>query len=137
MVESAIVLAVVLVILFAFLDLGLATLNSNNLKDAAQQVIRAAIVRGTNASPESAVWGPEMYSGTAAGGDDIAVQAASTLINMPKNQVTVLVEWLDGGVDDGDRVRATLTYSHPLIASQLFGYPSLKLKAVSTARIVN
>lgn len=137
MVESAVVISVVLLILFALLDLGLATLNSNNLKDAAQQVTRAAMVRGSGASAISDVWGPATYSGTAAAGDEIAMQAAATLINIPKDKVNITVEWLDGGCDDGNRVRATLTYQHLLIAPQLFGYSSVKLTAVSTVRIVN
>ena len=137
MVESAVVLSVLLVVLFGLLDLGLGVLNCNNLKGVAQQVWRAAIVRGKDASGQLTVWGPTTYQGTAASTDEIGVQAGKMLVMMKGNQVNVRVDWLDGGNSDGNRVRVTVTYSHTLLAPSLFGMTSIPLKAVSTQPIVN
>jgi Flp pilus assembly protein TadG len=136
-VESAVILSALLLILFGLLDFGLMALNVNNLADAAQQVARRAIVRGKNAASNFSVWGPTTYSGTAASGDEIASQAASSLVIMPRANVKITVEWPDGGCNEGQRVRATLTYLHPLVVPSLFGFPSRHLTAVSTMRIAN
>lgn len=137
MVESAIVLMVFLFIMFGVFDLGMAALNSNNLKDIAQQITRAAVVRGSDASGSLTVWGPNAYSGNAALNDEIAQTAATSVLIMPLAQVKIVVEWPDGDCGDYDRVRATVSYTHPLITSGLFGYSSLPLKAVSTQRIAH
>ena len=136
-VETAIVLMVFMFILFGVFDLGMATLNSNNLKDVAQQITRAAIVRGSDASGTLTVWGASTYTGNASLSDEIAQKAAAAVLIMPLDKVKIVVEWPDGDCDNYDRVRATLTYSHPLIASGLFGYTTLSLKAISTQRIAH
>jgi hypothetical protein len=135
-VESAVVLSILLLILFCLFDLGLAVLNSNNLADAAQQLTRRAIVRGQSAAPNYAVWGPATYNGTAASGDEIAGHVAANILVMPCDQVQIKIEWLDGGCDEGDRVRAKITYLQPFMTPALLGIPSRQLTAVSTARIV-
>lgn len=135
LVETAVVLSVWLILLFGLLDLGLAVLNANDLADAAQQVSRSAVVRGSDSSPYFTAWGPASYGGTAASGDDIAAQVANVVTLMPRSKVNILVEWLDGDNDEGDRVRTTLTYTHPLIVPKLFGFSSCQLTAVSTMRI--
>jgi Flp pilus assembly protein TadG len=136
-VEMAVVLSTFLLILFGLLDLGLVVLNYNNLRDAAQQVTRVAIVRGKDAAPQFAVWGPATYSGTAASGDEIASIVASSLIIMPNSQVQVQVQWPDGACAEGNQVRATLSYTHPLIAPSILGITSIQLTGVSTARIID
>ncbi|MFX8976598.1 TadE/TadG family type IV pilus assembly protein, partial [Acinetobacter baumannii] len=62
-VESAVVLSVFLLVLFGLIDLGLAVLNYNNLREAAQQLTRVAAVRGSNAAPQYTTWGPATYNG--------------------------------------------------------------------------
>lgn len=136
-VEAAIVLSVFLLVLFGLLDLGLAALNSNNLKDVAQQVSRTAIVRGKNSGPQYSPWGPATYSSTAASGGEIATEAATALVIAPPTKVNILVEWPDGDSDRGSRVRTTLTYTHPMIVPGLFGISSIPMQAVSTMHISN
>lgn len=134
LIESAVVLSVMLLVLFGVLDLGLAALHSNNLTDVAQQLTRAAVVRGKNATALTA-WGPATYHGTGASAGEIGTLTAASLQIIKKEKVSITVEWLDGGNDDGDRVRTTLNYLHPFIVPQLFGFSSCQLKAVSTMRV--
>jgi hypothetical protein len=124
-------------VLFGLLDLGLAVLNYNNLRDAAQQLTRVAAVRGSDAAPQFSVWGPATYNGTAASSDQIASVVSSALIIMPSSQVQIQVQWPNGDCAEGHQVQATLSYNHPLIAPSLFGISSIQLKGVSTATIID
>src|SRR3954470_9725930 len=66
MLECAIALPIMLLALFALLDLGLAATRYNALADAARQIARKAIIHGSLAPAEVGSWGPTQFTGTAA-----------------------------------------------------------------------
>src|SRR5258708_6921049 len=81
-VESAIVLGLLFMLLFAIFDLGLAAVRYNMLSGTARSIARQAIVRGAKAPPELSSWGPEGYAGNAADTAEMAHIAAPLLATM-------------------------------------------------------
>jgi len=134
-VEGAVVLSVMLILLFVILDLGLAVARYNILAATAREVARAAIVRGSLASPTAPEWGPAPYSGTAADGSEIAQAAAQYLAALPPSDVSVIVRWPDDGNREGDRVEVELRYFHAALPILGFG-SGFDLRAQSSMRIV-
>lgn len=137
MVESAIVLGVFLFIVFGMLDVGLAVLRNNTLSEAARKVAREAIVHGELASPERTVWGPQAYSATADDTSEMAQVLRSVLVAMKPADVSLHIEWLDGGNAVDQRVRVTVSYEHKPMIPFILGGASLDLSAASTMRIVH
>jgi hypothetical protein len=135
-VEGAVVLTVLLLLLFVILDLGLAVARYNILAATAREVARAAIVRGSLASPEAAPWGPATYTGTAADGSEIAQIAADWLAAIPPSDVAVTVRWPDAGNREGDHVEVELRYFHDALPMLDFG-SGFDLRARSSMRIVH
>jgi hypothetical protein len=136
-VEGAVLLTTLLLILFAMLDLGLATFRYNMLAAAARQVGRYAIVRGAEAGPELSVWGPATYSQTAADGSEIAIVAAAYLATMDKSDVQIEVTWPDGENQENDRVVVRLAYRHqPVVPLLKLGGP-MDLSAETTMQILH
>ncbi|NQV28384.1 MAG: pilus assembly protein [Rhodopirellula sp.] len=134
MVETAIVLSVFLLLILGTLDLGIATYRYNTLSQAARQGARQAIVHGKLAPPAMTAWGPATYTGTAGDGSVYAQAVSPMLVGFTLSNVTIKVEWPDGGNTLQQRVRYTVTT--PYQPAFFFGSTST-LSAVSTMPIAH
>jgi Flp pilus assembly protein TadG len=137
LVEGAFALPVVLLMLFALLDLGLATVRYNSLAEAARQIAREAIIHGSLSPQQSQAWGPDEYLGTAASADGIVQKAAGLLPTMRPEEVQVHVTWPDNGNSPRDQVRVEVTYRHDPLVPGLFAWGAIDLRSSALMRIVN
>lgn len=135
--ESAIVLSVLFVALFAMLDLGLAALRHNCLGAAAHRISREAATHGSLCSHVHSAFGPNQYSGTAAASDPLVQPLQGLLPTMQPELVSVSVTWPDGTNRPRDRVSAELTFTHQPLIPGLLPWGNLSLRAESTTQIVN
>lgn len=135
--ESAFVLPVVLLMLFALLDLGLAAVRYNALAEAARAVAREAIIHGSLAPDSVTEWGPGAYSGAASSDNDMARPAQSILPTMRLEDVAISVTWPDGDNSPRDRVRVLMAYQHVPLLPGLFVWGPIDLRAETLMRIVN
>jgi hypothetical protein len=134
-VESALVLTTLLILVFGILDLGIATYRYNLLAEAARRLSREAIVRGNDATPEILPWGPVPVTTTASDDSPTANFVRPLLAGFDLSQVTIEMEWLDGGNESDDRVRVKLGYLHDPAA--FLPLENIHLRAVSTMHIVH
>jgi Flp pilus assembly protein TadG len=134
-VEGAIVLSTLMLLLFVLLDLGLAVCRYNVLSATARNLARAAIVRGADAAPQLAAWGPNPYSGNAADSSAMATVAASWLATMNPGDVTMQLIWPDGDNQPNHRVTVQLGYNHQFLTSFLSLGNTVSLQAQSTMLI--
>jgi Flp pilus assembly protein TadG len=121
LVESAIVLGTFVVMMVGVLDLGLAVLRQNSLDAAARQVARAAVVRGAMAASDQVAWGPARYASRVSTSSEIANMARDALATIDPQDVSVVVDWPDGGNQPEQRVRVRLAYQHSSIIPMLYG----------------
>ncbi len=133
LVETAIVLSTFAVMMLGMLDLALAILQQNSLDAAARRVARDAIVRGEMAAT---AWGPASYRSPAAANTDIAGSAREPLIALDPRDVTVAVDWPDGGNQPEQRVRVRCRYRHESTFPLFFGR-SLDLSSECVMRIAH
>jgi len=136
-VEAAIVLPVLLLALFALLDLGLAAMQYNTLAEAARRIAREAVLHGSLASPAVGSWGPAQFSGTADDDDDVVQSVQGRLPTMPEELVNVQVTWPDNDNSPRDRVQVEISYVHEPLVPGLAVWGALNLRSVATMRIVN
>lgn len=137
MVEMSIILNVFLLIILGTLDLGLATYRYNTISQAARQGARQAIVHGSLAPPSMTRWGPSMYTGTAGDGSAYAQAVSPMLAGFLLDDVTIRVEWPDGGNRLQQRVRYTVTTDYRPILTSVFSSTSYTLSAASTMPIAH
>lgn len=137
MVECAIVLPVLLLALFALLDLGLATTRYNALSESARQIARSAIIHGSLAPPEVGTWGPTQFVGTANDSSTIVQSVHGLLPTMPATLVNIQVTWPDNDNGPRDRVRVQVSYTHHPLVPGLTGWGPIDLQSVATMHIVN
>jgi len=136
-VETAIILATLLLLVFATFDLGLAALRFNSLSYAARNIARNAIVHGALAAPEFSGWGPNAIDGNAGDGSEIAGAALTLLPTMNARDVHIHVDWPDGDNREDDQVRVQLNYSHVPFAPFLLLSGPINLQAECTMCIVH
>jgi Flp pilus assembly protein TadG len=137
MVECAIVLPVMLLALFAILDLGLAATRYNALAEAARQIARTAIIHGSLAPAEVGSWGPTQFVGTANDSSTIVQSVHGRLPTMPANLVNIQVTWQDNDNSPRDRVRVQVSYKHQPLVPGLTAWGPIDLQSVATMHIVN
>ena len=137
MVEMAIILSVYLLLILGTFDLGIATYRYNTISQAARQGARQAIVHGKLAPPAMAAWGPGTYNGTANDGSVFAQAVTPMLVGFQLNNVTIRVEWLDGGNDIQQRVRYTVTTTYRPILTTVFSSTGYTQSAASTMPIAH
>lgn len=137
MVEMAIILNVFMLLVLGILDLGLATYRYNTISQAARQGARQAIVHGSLAPPAMAAWGPTTYTGTAGDGSVYAQAVAPMLVGFVLDDVTIRVEWPDGGNSLQQRVRYTITTEYRPILTSFFSSSSNIQSAASTMPIAH
>ena len=137
MVETAIVLSVFLLLVIGGMDLALATYKYNTLSQAARQGARQAVVHGSLAAPAMTTWGPETYNGTANDGSQYAKAVSPMLVGFVLSNVTIKVEWIDGGNSIQQRVRYTVTMIYKPIVASFFNSATYTLSAASTMPIAH
>lgn len=135
--ECAIALPVMLLALFALLDLGLAATRYNALAEAARQIARQAILHGSPAPDAVGSWGPTQFVGTAADSSNIVQAVHGRLPTMSENLVNVQVTWPDHDNSPRDRVQVQVTYQHQPLVPGLTVWGPIDLQSVATMRIVN
>ena len=137
MVEGAIVMTVFLTLIFGMLDLSIAVARYNMLSQAARQVTREAIVRGSLAPPRRTAWGPGTFTGTAASEHEIAGIVRNSLPGVNPDDVTIVATWPDGGNAEMMRVRVALVLNHRLLMTWIFTDQRIPLTASSTMLVVH
>src|SRR5262245_1799051 len=110
--ECALVMPVLMLVLFAMLDLGLAAVRYNALADASRRIAREVILHGAVAPSSSGIWGPTSFSGTAASSSAIVASIQNTLPTMVRADVNVSVTWPDSDNSPRDPVRVEVSYVH-------------------------
>jgi Flp pilus assembly protein TadG len=123
MLETAIVAPLVLILLLAMMDLGLAVFANNTLAEAARAGTRYATVHGLRAVSPA---GPSSDNANV----EAAVRDYSPGI-LPARLV-VHSSWPDGNNAPGSRVTVTVTYTYNLGVSSLLGFRTLSLSSSST-----
>lgn len=137
-VETAIVLPVALLALFAILDLGLATLRYNTLAEAARRLARAASMRGEETPNEIGNnWGPEPIIATAADAIDPALTIRPLLPTMDPADVSIRMTWPDSRNDSRSKVRVELKYQHQPLVPGFNPWGAIQLESSSQMRIIN
>jgi hypothetical protein len=137
MLECAIALPIMLLALFALLDLGLAATRYNALAEAARQIARQAILHGSLAPVEVGSWGPTQFVGTAADSSNIVRTVHGRLPTMTENLVNIHVTWPDNHNSPRDRVQVQITYQHRPLVPGMTAWGPIDLRSVTTMRIVN
>lgn len=136
-VESAIMLSLLLWLLMAMLDLGLAVIQSNSLAESAQRICRRATIHGAESPPSAGVWGPGPFHSTAADTSPMLTGSRHSLPTISAEEVVVAITWLDGQNRPRDRVEVELTFLHQPLVPNLMPWGAIKLSAKSTMPIVN
>lgn len=135
--EAAITLPVLLLILFALLDLGLAATRYNALSEIARRIAREAIWHGSLAPSAINSWGPQEYVGAIGDGNEITTIAQNMTPTMNANDVSVRVTWPDSDNTPRDRVSVEVGYEHQPLVPAICPWGTLNLSASTTMRIVN
>lgn len=136
-VESAFVLPILLFMLFAFLDLGLAAIRQNALSDASRRIARQAIIHGGLNPNNATQWGPDPFMGTAATDSPVVATVKAAFPTMNMEDVEVQVSWPDGGNLPGDHVLVTVGYRHEVLVPGMLFWGSLDLTSYTSMQIVN
>lgn len=136
-VETAVVLPICLLALFAILDLGLATLRLNSLTEATHYVGRIATIRGSDAPSPLNALGPQPMEITAAQSQDLFPQLAERLPTMSPESVIVALQWPDLDNRAGQRVRVELRFRHDALLLGLTPWGDLDLKTSTVMTVIN
>ncbi len=137
LVETAIVLGVLLFMITGVLQLGISTLHSNVVSDAARRLAREACVHGTMAEPIRPMWGPVTVTGTAADGSSYASTIASVLPTISPGDVSYELIWLDGNSEPDSRVQARVVLSESPVIPFLDWLVPSEFSATSTRQITH
>ncbi|WP_166819651.1 TadE/TadG family type IV pilus assembly protein [Thalassoroseus pseudoceratinae] len=135
LVESAFVANVLFLTLFTMADLAIGVLHSNSLSESARRLARFVAVSGALSEPEQSALGPELYQGNAADDSVIGEQVRRTLTIPDLQNVSVQIEWSDGGNQVGDRIRVSLNYPYQSIIPALVSVDQINLSASSSTTI--
>jgi Flp pilus assembly protein TadG len=136
-VECAITLPVLLAVLFALLDLGIAATRYNALAEVSRRIARQVIIHGSEAPGASESWGPDEFAGTAADANDIVTVARGMTPTMLDEQVAVRVSWPVGDNSPRDPVEVEVRYLHQPLVPAFSVWGEIQLQAIATMRIVN
>jgi len=126
-----------LFILFAMLDLGVASVRYNALAEVSRRIARETILHGSLAPQAVGTWGPEAFEGTADDDSDLVAAAAIATTAMDDAQVNIRISWPDGDNSPRDRVRVEVDYQHQSLVPGLLPWGSFDLNSVTTMHIVN
>lgn len=135
--ECAVTLPVLLAVLFALLDLGVAATRYNALAEVSRRIARQVVIHGSQAPPPMDVWGPDEFVGTVAGNSEIVAAAKGMTPTMDDQKVTVRVSWLDDDNTTRDPVQVDVRYQHQPLVPAFSVWGPIELKSVATMRVVN
>ena len=138
LVEAAICLPVLLILILGMLDLGIRNFRHNTLSHAARQLARKTVVHGELAD-ELGPWGTGTWTGTAADTGPIPDAVRPYLSGLNPADVTITVEWPDGGHDvrAHDHVRVRLSAPYQPMMTFIFGSPTYDLTAESVMEVAH
>ena len=132
--EAMVVLGVLLTVVTAMVDLGVAIFRQHQLSYAARAVCRTASVHGSEAGVLGS-WGPATFGPVAASTTGSIPQASRPhLCSLKPGDVTVKLEWPDASNEPGSRVAVTLESSYQPALTWLFG-AKFQLRASSVMPI--
>lgn len=134
LVEAAIVLPVFLTLVLGLLDLAGAVYRHNLISEVARRGAREAMVLGGGAAPRRVPLGPQTWMGTAADPGDVGEAVRPLLAGIAPADVSLRLEWPDGGNAAPNRVRCTATTQYQGATFVLTGWP-ITLRATSTMAI--
>lgn len=137
LVESALTFPIVVLVLMALLDLGMAATRYNALAEVSRHIAREAIRHGSLAPDSEGTWGANRIQGSMDMDSEMVASARSKLLFMRADDVTIDVTWPDGGNAPGDRVRVEVTTWHLPLIPGLFAWGPLELRSATTMCIVN
>ena len=135
MVEAAIVLSVLLTLVFAMLDLGIAVFQRSSVAHVAREAARIASIHGDMAPPLLNQWGPTLYTQLASVDDEIINAIKPSLGALDPAKTTIKLEWPDGNATPESRICATVTSFHQPFLTFLFGSGTWTLSASTTVQI--
>ena len=144
-VETAIIFMLLMMLLFGIIEFGLLLLDKHILTNASREGARAGIVVGLDRSQASAFDGmteeniPDSWYQKLAKNEALDFCAAYLVSlgtsSSPPN-VSVSLDDVDGnGIDRGDILTVSLTYSYKFLIPSVFGLEQLQLDAVSTMQL--
>jgi hypothetical protein len=140
MVETAVTILLVLMLIFAMLDLGLAVFRHQMLSFAARRAVREVIVHGEYAD-KLGKWGPETVGGpgVSVSSLDHPIQALliSSLTGLNPAEVEVQIEWPEGNNKYRSPVRMSLSTTYTPMTTFILPNLSLPLTASSTMPIAH
>lgn len=137
MAECALTLPVLLLVLFALLDLGIAATRYNALAEVARRIARETILHGSSAPSDIGAWGTSEFNGTVGDASPIVVVARDMVPTMKAADVRVRVSWPDGDNSPRDRVQVHVQYDHVPLVPAICPWGTLPLESVATMHIVN
>jgi Flp pilus assembly protein TadG len=143
LVESAITIPVLLTLALGMIDLGFAVLQNHVIAEASRQGARIASVHGSLAPSgwNGGPWGTTAYSGSGNSTDTIpsTMSAAGLFVGLNASNVTVAVQWPDGGnsAQNGDPVQVTVSTTWTPLFSYIFGSTAYTLSATSMVPIAH
>lgn len=135
--ETAITLPVLLLMIFALLDLGLAAIRYNALSEVSRRIARDAIWHGSLAPSVTSSWGPEEFVGTVGDDSAIVMGARGMILTMNGSDVKVRVTWLDNDNSPRDRVQVNVAFEHRPLIPGICPWGTLDLRSSTTMYIVN
>lgn len=135
--ESALVLGCWTMVFAGIFDAGIATMRHNTVAHIARQATRMAIVRGSQAGPELAVWGPTTRTVNLADSSDISQALAPYVQGLHPSAFTLKLEWPDGNNDADSRVKATVSTAYQPIVAKAMGRGTIPMQAQSTMPIAH
>lgn len=136
LVETAAVLLTWMLLLLGTLDLGLVLFRQTLVHHVAAKAVRLAAVRGANASPQAAPWGPTTVEVTLDQSHPVANPLRHYTGGLAPAQFRIRMEWPDGGNQRDQRVIVRVTSSQTTCLTGLFpGDGSVPLQTTQMCRI--
>jgi Flp pilus assembly protein TadG len=146
-IEAALTLSLLVTLVLGMIDLGLWVARQQMLAHAARQIARQAVVHGALADKLGS-WGPATITTNGVAPSPynpndatsvIRQVAHNSLTDWKGSDVTVKVEWPDGGNDPRleHRVRVTVSGPYHPIMTFIFGNPAYTLAAGTTMQIAH
>lgn len=137
LVECALTLPIIVLILLALLDLGMAATRYNGLAEVTRHIARETIRHGSLAPPTEGTWGPSPFYGSMASESDLVASARRKLLLTLADDVLISIMWLDGANSPGSRVQVEAVTVHKPLIPGLFVWGPLELRSSTTMSIVN
>jgi Flp pilus assembly protein TadG len=139
MAEAVITTTAFMALIFGMVDLGVGVLRNHMISEAARQGARQAAVHGSSAPAgwNGGPWGSTTFNGNGNSSNPIVTGIQPYLSGLDPTQVTIQVQWLDGGNQAEQRVQVTVSTTWTPLYTTLFGSQAKTLSASSTMPIAH